>query len=259
MHDSRLPSTLTRRKLLQYGGTGCAAFAFPHSLQAGEAPSLGEVHNQTLDWFATTEKPLQVSPDGTLGLGEFKRLLSSTMTYASFANNMRFDIDRNLEIAIETVQKLGLVELESRFGPSIRNDHRLFYTAMIGWMRSQGAISARLARELQQLHELAERAPDSAAYDNVVFKRLLTQRWNETDQAVVKNYLDVFTYSAAYWQAIQDADPQALRNKRWVVVGADALGVVGGAVVGWFGFGLVGSIVGGLAFGAACSGIASTW
>ncbi len=259
MHDSRLPSTVTRRKLLQYGGIGCTAFAFPHSLQAGEAPSLGEVHNQTLDWFATTEKPLQVNPDGTLGLDEFKRLLSSTMTYAGFAYDVRFDIAGNIEIAIETTQKLELVEMESSFGPSIKNAPRFFYTAMIGWMRSKGAISARLARELQQLHLLAERAPDGGAYDHVVFKRLLKQRWNETDQAVVNNYLDVFTSSAAYWQEIQDADPQALRNKRWVVVGADALGVVGGAVVGWFGFGLVGSIVGGLAFGSACSGIASTW
>lgn len=259
MLDSGLQSSVTRRRLLQYGGVGCVALALPHRLQAGESLSLGAMHNQTLDWFVTTEKPLQVNPDGTLPMGEFKRCLNSTMTYASFAYDVSFDVDRNLEIAIKTTQRLGLVELESKFGPAIKNSNRLFYTSMIDSMKSQGAISRRLTNELQQLHQLAERSQDGRVYTNVVFKRLLGQYWDETDQNVVNDYLDVYAHSAAYWQEVQDSDPQAFRRKWWLIVGADVLGVVGGAIVGGLGFGVVGAVVGGTAFGAGFSAVASTW
>lgn len=259
MLDSYSQDSVNRRRLLQYGSVGCVALALPQRLQANQDLSLGAMHNAALDWFSATERNLKVNPDGTLSVDEFRRLLSSTMTYAGFANDVLPDIDRNLDIAVKATSDFGLIETEGRFGPAIKNDNRLYYTSVIRFMEGKRAISSRLANELQQLHQQAERFPDGNAFATMVFRRLLGQYWNEKDQQVVDRYLDVFAYSTSYWQEVQESDPLAFRKKWWIIGGADALGVIGGAVVGWFGFGAVGAVVGGLTFGAGFSAVASTW
>jgi hypothetical protein len=169
------------------------------------------------------------------------------------------NVEQYVELYVGYAHDLGLVDEDSQYGPSLVLDNQQSYTAQILYLRGERAISKRLAEELFALHAAAEKAVDGEAYRTMVLERLSGQRWSRNDQEVVDKYVEVFKASSVYWQQEDETRDIARRKPWWVVAGADALGAIGGAVVGTLGFGPVGGVVGAVGAGAAFSGIASSW